>query len=681
MKNLKKIICSAIIMVIATIGIIEHSKAQIGGGISSPILWIINGSGDLTPSIASQPISVYDLEVTNAFTLGGTVGSGGIDMNGEIITNIGNAGTDFVASTGALTLAGNLSVGGIVDTGAWEATDIGVAHGGTGKSDWTQYLIPYADTTTSFSQIAIGTNGQVLTSNGAGSVASFEDAAAGGQILYDAIVAPSGGDYTDIQSAIDAGKHKLFVRAGTYTLSADITFAVNETVIMCESWDTIIAAGASYKIDMSSRSNSLIQNCKITGSRTDVATIYHGTSGDNNTIKGNFLDVSYGIRFDEGSYNKIINNTITGTSGTWGARVDDNYGSIINNNIIYNFGTSSSGVNVTGIHASNHNVVNNNTFYNVGGSNANIVVGVSASSYCTVSGNHLYKINANNSSGTAKGIYIGSYGNASGNYLYEIGYVSAYRTYGIESGSYGVIAGNSLNRIGYAFSDSDTKVLILGSEGVISGNNIFNAQAGSGKYLYYIYIGFDSNVNGNYIYNVDTTPTAYGVYIVGTGINVIGNKIVPTNITPIASSSVSNIANVSNNMGVDPLIETKLIYTKNTSGGEVLLGDIITIKAVAAGNEFTVTTTQGDDLVYGMVTSTIADNASGYIQTLGKTTVLKVDGTADIAIGDFIGTFTTAKIGMKATAGDMAFAIALEAYTTDDSAGVIDALIITPRKL
>ncbi len=80
-------------------------------------------------------------------------------------------------------------------------------------------------------------------------------------------------------------------------------------------------------------------------------------------------------------------------------------------------------------------------------------------------------------------------------------------------------------------------------------------------------------------------------------------------------------------------------------------------------------------------TLSIANNTVGRIQTLGHTTVLKVDGTADIAIGDFIATFTTAKIGQKATAGDMAIAIAREAYTTDDSAGVIDAILITPRKL
>ena len=380
MKNLKTIICVAMIALVVIVGVENYTKAQIGGGISNPILWIINGSGDLTPSIASQSISVYDIEVTNAFTLSGTVGTGGIDMNTEIITNIGNAGTDFVASTGGLILADDLEMkddkrlyfeatktealgystdhgmvvfgdnasfgafgklefysntstdalgnwqpeimlssigyvnienttqgnasdrylyvnfdngiklktGGlnaqikadnitttdktfqfpntsgtfaitsdlsayatlaldnlasvaintslISDTAATDSlgseamywlkgflgselsfegstdndfqttltvtdptadrtitfsdasgtvyitggTDVAVADGGTGKSSWTQWLIPYADTTTSFSQIAIGTADQVLTSNGAGSAPTFQDAAGGG---------------------------------------------------------------------------------------------------------------------------------------------------------------------------------------------------------------------------------------------------------------------------------------------------------------------------------------------------------------------------------------------------------------------------------------------------------------------------------------------------------------------
>jgi len=83
--------------------------------------------------------------------------------------------TELGLISGTTTIPSLVSVGTIT-TGVWNATDVAVSAGGTGKSAWTQYLIPYADTTTSFSQIAIGTSGQVLQSNGAGSAPSFETA-------------------------------------------------------------------------------------------------------------------------------------------------------------------------------------------------------------------------------------------------------------------------------------------------------------------------------------------------------------------------------------------------------------------------------------------------------------------------------------------------------------------------
>jgi hypothetical protein len=132
------------------------------------------------------------------------------------------------------------------------------------------------------------------------------------------------------------------------------------------------------------------------------------------------------------------------------------------------------------------------------------------------------------------------------------------------------------------------------------------------------------------------------------------------------------------NRGIE-ITQIKMYRTlKNTSGGQLVAGDVVILKAVAAGNEFTTTTTAGDDKVYGVVAETIANDASGYVQVKGKATTLKVSGETDIAIGDLLGTHDSAGIAQKAGAGAQAFAIALEAYTTDDHNGVIDAFINSP---
>ncbi len=108
-----------------------------------------------------------------------TLGSGTTTNGKFIITNGGGKDTtldfDSIASSNKTISFQNIT-GTVYVSGG---TDVAVADGGTGKSSWTQYLIPYADTTTSFSQIAIGTDGQVLTSGGAGVAPSFESITAG----------------------------------------------------------------------------------------------------------------------------------------------------------------------------------------------------------------------------------------------------------------------------------------------------------------------------------------------------------------------------------------------------------------------------------------------------------------------------------------------------------------------
>jgi len=81
-----------------------------------------------------------------------------------------------------------------------------------------------------------------------------------GQIIYDVIVAPSGGDYTDIGSAIAAGKKKLFIKSGTYTLSSHLSLPDN-TLLQGEDWDNTVVTGGYL---VTGGSNSVVRDIKFT---------------------------------------------------------------------------------------------------------------------------------------------------------------------------------------------------------------------------------------------------------------------------------------------------------------------------------------------------------------------------------------------------------------------------------
>lgn len=127
-----------------------------------------------------------------------------------------------------------------------------------------------------------------------------------------------------------------------------------------------------------------------------------------------------------------------------------------------------------------------------------------------------------------------------------------------------------------------------------------------------------------------------------------------------------------------PLEERVILQAKNGSGTERELGDVVVVKAVAAGNEFTTTVTGGDEAVLGMVTETIADGAWGGVLIRGYTGSLKTDGTVNVNIGVLLSCNTTACSAKRAASGDMAFAIAL-ADRSDDSVAANAAKLISPR--
>ena len=240
----------------------------------------------------------------------------------------------------------------------------------------------------------------------------------------------------------------------------------------------------------------------------------------------------------------------------------------------------------------------------------------------------------------------------------------------------------------------DSVVTGIGLQGakqcVITGNIIKNSNTSSAGSVYDIQIVVNITFGTQYTIVSDNVCESS---LVTAGIfegsnanikhNIISNNMIKD--APISIIHGSIFTEVHGNHTDINVIEYRTGVFKNTSGGSVAKGDVLIAAATGEsydGTQFITTTTQGDDFVLGMALETIADDAVGNVALKGKTASdFKVDGTTDIAIGDFLGTFTTAKIGMKAAAGDMAIAIALEEYTTDGSSGTITVLLITPRKI
>lgn len=257
--------------------------------------------------------------------------------------------------------------------------------------------------------------------------------------------------------------------------------------------------------------------------------------------------------------------------------------------------------------------------------------------------------------------------------------------------NYGSVVENNMIFVDPSAGGQVTRaVMLYGRQCIVRGNVFMQHLAAKNSASGGIYVAtYSGNANGhnlienNILYqgnvNIDESTT-YGPTIVRG--NVFYDFVAPKQ---SKVNYISGIAEIYDNISdVLTVVDMRLVPRKNTSGGTLAAGAVVIAGADGEtynGSQVTTTTTQGDDKVLGMNMVSAADDATCYIQTLGKTVLLKVDGTEDIAVGDLLGAGTAAGIAMKAAAGDMAFAQALEAYTGNDSNGVIDALLITPRKL
>jgi hypothetical protein len=153
----------------------------------------VNGSATITNGTHSGTNTGDQTSVT------GNAGTATALQTARAINGVsfdGTAAITVTAAAGTLTgttlnpgvTASYLTSVGTVSTGVWNGTDIAVSDGGTGVSSLTAYAPIFGGTTSTgaVQSGTVGTSGQVLTSNGAGALPTFQSPA-GGSVATDAI--------------------------------------------------------------------------------------------------------------------------------------------------------------------------------------------------------------------------------------------------------------------------------------------------------------------------------------------------------------------------------------------------------------------------------------------------------------------------------------------------------------
>jgi len=158
----------------------------------------VNGSATITNGTHSGTNTGDQTSVTGnagtATTLQTARNINGVSFNGSAdITVTAAAGTLTGITLNSGVTASSLTSVGTISTGVWNGTDIAVADGGTGVSSLTAYAPIFGGTTSTgaVQSGTVGTAGQVLTSNGAGALPTFQ-AAASGSVATDTIWDASG---------------------------------------------------------------------------------------------------------------------------------------------------------------------------------------------------------------------------------------------------------------------------------------------------------------------------------------------------------------------------------------------------------------------------------------------------------------------------------------------------------
>ena len=244
----------------------------------TPVFTVADGGVvTATSAIAANGGITFDAstDTIGAFTAGGT-----IDMATNILTNIGNTGTDFVATTGALNLAGVLTANGGISIGTQNLT------GSTGNIDYTNFDVTGSNGNTDIGGTITAGSGNTVITLGTG------------MIDADAITLFAGGDgvgittsatgletesdgLTLLQGCADGEILKWEETTDTWDCAADVSGGGGGLTV-----GGAITGGGANRVLFEDGSNDLGSNANFTYDGTTLAVATSSTTASNAAISG-----------------------------------------------------------------------------------------------------------------------------------------------------------------------------------------------------------------------------------------------------------------------------------------------------------------------------------------------------------------------------------------------------------
>ena len=515
----------------------------------------------------------------------------------------------------------------------------------TGDHSATAHRLFYSDNSGNVTELAFGTNGQVLTSTGATTAPAFQSISAGGVSFFEKTVG-SGGDYATVGAAISAGFKRLLVISNT-TESGNISLPDN-TYIMGVSKETTISMGTNTFITgVAYEDRYTFQNLTIAHTNS-----IGGSLWDDNATNTAFITLTDVI---------LDNNATSGDVDSIGNRSSATRNSFIINNVL-----------IRGNRGYFVSFVTNGTVTSYFQANNLIIEGEGTSAFFLFDDS---VSNSTNNIAINNCIVRGTFSTTPDSMLYG-GVHSNWTISGTNSMEIAADSGSVLSNFQFTRNTPALRLLTAVQLNGLYMSNVLYIDANNNNVSNIQVSGL--NLASNVAYNNTTNFRCSGPFTVNGGAN--NNNFINGNITGsctlVFTEHSNNFWNVISTTGETPNKVVQIM--RNTSGSSISEGSLVRLKSTANMREIEPCTTANDPKFIGTVEQTVANNAYVGVVVKGKTTRMKVNGTTDIAIGDWIQTTTTSGIGAKCTSG-LACAIALEAYTSDNDNGIIDALIIDPR--